>query len=61
MKRIYRLQRGKMICGVCAGIGEYFQIDPNIIRLLFVLFALCGGSGLLFYIAAAVILPEYGE
>ena len=47
-----------MICGVCGGIGEYFNIDPTIIRLIFVLFVFGVGSGLLAYIVAAIIMPE---
>ena len=47
-----------MICGVCGGIAEYFNIDPTIIRLVWVLFALTGGSGLLIYFIAAIIIPD---
>ena len=48
-----------MICGVCGGIGEYFHIDPTIIRLIWVILTFGGfGSGLLAYIIAAVIIPE---
>ena len=46
-----------MICGVCGGIGEYFNIDPNLVRIGFVLLG-CGGVGIIAYIVAAVILPE---
>ena len=46
-----------MLCGVCGGIGEYFNIDPTLIRLLFVLFG-CTGSGILVYIIAAIIIPD---
>ena len=47
-----------MISGVCGGIAEYFGWDPSIVRLVFAIFALTAGSGILAYIAAAVILPE---
>ena len=47
-----------MIAGVCAGIGEYFEIDPTLIRLLWVLFSFTGGAGVLAYIIAYVIIPE---
>lgn len=56
-KRLYRLEEGKMICGVCAGIAEYFNIDPTIVRLACVLLG-CSGAGIIFYIAAAIIMPE---
>ena len=58
MKRLYKSKRERMISGVCGGIAEYFGWDPSIVRLVFAIFALTGGSGILAYIAAAVILPE---
>ena len=48
----------KMICGVCAGIGEYLGIDATVVRLLWVLFSVMGGAGLIAYIIAAIIIPE---
>ena len=48
----------RMICGVCAGIGEYLGIDPTVVRLLWVIFSVMGGAGLLAYIVAAIIVPE---
>lgn len=56
-KKLYRSEKQKMICGVCGGIAEYFNIDPTIIRLVWVLFGLTG-SGLLVYLAAAIIIPD---
>ena len=47
-----------MLCGVCAGIGEYFSIDPTLVRLAWVIFCLLGGSGIIAYIVAAIIIPE---
>jgi len=55
-KRLYRLEEGKMICGVCAGVAKYFKLDPTIIRLVWALFC-CTGSGILAYIIAALIMP----
>ena len=55
-KKLYRLEEGKMLCGVCAGIAEYFNIDPTIVRLIWALFV-CTGSGLLAYVIAAFIIP----
>lgn len=56
MKRLYKSRTDKMICGVCGGIAEYFNVDPTLIRLLLVLLG-CTGSGILAYIVAAVIIP----
>lgn len=56
-KRLYRSRRDRMICGVCAGIAEYFNIDPTLIRLGLVLLA-CTGSGILAYFIAAIIIPD---
>jgi phage shock protein PspC (stress-responsive transcriptional regulator) len=47
-----------MIAGVCGGLGEYFDMDPTIVRLILVTAALVGGSGLLAYILAWIIIPE---
>ena len=47
-----------MICGVCGGIGEYFRIDPTIIRLIWAVLAFCFGSGVVAYIIAALIIPD---
>lgn len=56
-KRLYRSRENKMLCGVCGGIGEYFNVDATLIRLLFVLFG-CTGSGIVAYIIAAIIIPD---
>lgn len=56
-KKLYRSQTERKICGVCGGIGEYFNIDPTLIRLAWVLVA-CMGPGILAYIIAAVVIPD---
>ena len=56
-KRLYRNVDNKMIAGVCSGIAEYFNIDPTVIRLAWAIFCCLGGSGVLAYIIAAVIMP----
>ena len=58
MKRIYRSRQNKVIAGVCGGIGEYFNIDPVLIRVLFVLLVLLQGFGILAYIIAWIIIPK---
>ena len=57
-KKLYKSNQNKMIDGVCGGIAEYFGIDPTVVRLIWALFSLMGGSGILAYIIAAIILPE---
>ncbi|MFV2016490.1 MAG: PspC domain-containing protein, partial [Candidatus Heimdallarchaeota archaeon] len=56
--KLYRSRRNRTIAGVCGGIGEYFDIDPTLIRLLWILFILAGGSGILAYLIAIVLIPE---
>lgn len=55
--RLYRAEKNAVIGGVAQGLGEYFNIDPTIIRLLFVLFAIIHGSGVLLYIVLWIVLP----
>ena len=57
-KRLYKIEHGKMIAGVCGGLGEYFNIDPTLVRLAWVLFCAFGGSGVLAYIVAAIVIPS---
>ena len=56
-KRLYRSRNERMLFGVCGGIGEYFDIDATVIRILFVLFALVIGGGILLYIILLIIMP----
>lgn len=60
-KRLYKIEEGKKLCGVCGGIAEYFDVDPTLIRLLWVILVLCAGTGILAYIVAAIIMPNKGE
>lgn len=61
-KKLYRTEHGAaMICGVCGGIAEYFNIDPSIVRLLWVALVIFGGTGILLYIIAAIILPRKSQ
>lgn len=57
-RKLYKSNQNKMIAGVCGGLGEFFDVDPTLIRLLWVIFVLAAGSGLLVYIASAIIIPE---
>ena len=59
-KRLVRNVQNKKIAGVCAGLADYFDIDPTLVRALWILFTLLGGSGVLAYIILWVIMPEAG-
>jgi phage shock protein C len=59
MKELKRSRTNRMVAGVCGGIGEYFEIDPNVIRLIWVvLTVLTSGAGILIYLLAWLIIPE---
>ena len=57
-KKLYESSTDKKLAGVCGGIAEYFNIDSTLVRLGWVVFSLLGGSGLLAYIIAAIIMPD---
>ena len=56
-KRLYRVEEGKMVAGVCGGVAEYFNIDPTVVRLGWALVSAFAGAGIIAYIAAAIIMP----
>lgn len=58
MKRLYRSREERMIAGVCGGLGEYLEIDPTIVRLLWVVAAFVAGGGILAYLIAWVVVPR---
>ncbi len=58
MRRLYRSGNDKILGGVCGGLGEYFGIDPTLIRLAWLIFSLVYGSGVLAYIIAWIIIPR---
>jgi phage shock protein PspC (stress-responsive transcriptional regulator) len=58
IKRLYKSSDDKMIGGVCAGIAEYFNVDPTLIRLVWLLLGLAGGTGFVAYLVAWIIIPE---
>ncbi len=57
-KKLYKSNTDKKLDGVCGGIAEYFDVDSTVIRLGWVIFSVCGGSGILAYIIAMLIMPE---
>ena len=57
-KKLYRSTDNKMLCGVCGGVAEYFQLDPSLVRLAWIVISCFAGAGLVAYIAAAIVIPE---
>ena len=57
-KKLYKSDVNKKLDGVCGGIGEYFNIDPTVVRLGWVLLTVLGGSGIIAYIIAMIIMPS---
>lgn len=57
-KKLYRSRENRMVAGVCGGLAEYFNVDPTIVRLIFVAISLLGGPGLILYIIMAIVVPE---
>ena len=60
-KKLYRPREGRVLVGVCTGIADYFNVDPVLIRLGWIIFCCLGGSGILAYLVAAVLIPEEPE
>ena len=56
-KRIYRSRNDKVIAGICGGLGNYLNIDPVIIRVIFIILLLTVGSGILIYLIAWILIP----
>lgn len=57
-KKLYRSTDNRIIAGVCGGMGEYFNIDPTLIRIIFILLVLTDGLGVLLYLVLALIIPK---
>lgn len=57
-KKLYRSANNKMIAGVAAGLGEYLNIDPTLVRLGFIVLALMGGPGLVAYLIMWLVVPQ---
>ena len=58
-KKLTRSRDNRMLCGICGGLGEYLNVDPTIVRVIWVIFALAGlGTGAIAYLIAALIIPE---
>ncbi|UUX92703.1 PspC domain-containing protein [Methanoplanus endosymbiosus] len=61
MNKIYRTKDDRILAGVCSGIGRGLDIDPNIVRIVFVVMTLAYGAGIIAYIAGWVLLPDEEE
>lgn len=58
MSKSLRRSSNSMIAGVCAGVANYFDIDPTVVRILWVFFTLCGGAGIILYIIMLILMPK---
>jgi phage shock protein PspC (stress-responsive transcriptional regulator) len=57
-KKLYRSTTNKKLFGVCGGLAEYFDVDPTVVRIIYLLLLLGAGFGLLAYLICALIMPE---
>lgn len=60
-KRLYRSRVDRQLAGVCGGIADYFNMDPTLVRILWVILTIAGGPGLVLYIILAIVVPEEPE
>lgn len=58
IRKLYRSQTNRMLGGVCGGLAEYFNLDPTLVRVLFVALTVLGGAGPLIYLAMWIIVPN---
>ena len=57
-KKLYRSKTDRKVAGVCGGIAEYFDIDPTVVRILWIIMSWVAGSGIIAYILACIFMPE---
>jgi phage shock protein C len=60
-KRLMRLEEGRMIAGVCAGLAQHFGVDPTLVRIIFVILALFGLGGVVLYLILWLIMPRASD
>lgn len=60
-KKMYRIEQGKILTGVCGGVAEFFNIDPNLARIIAVLSTFAGGAGFWVYLVCTFILPRKSD
>jgi phage shock protein C len=61
MRKLYRSRKNKILFGVCGGLANYLGVDPTLIRILFVAFAILKGYGIIIYLLLAILMPEEPE
>ena len=62
MKKLYCSRNNRMVCGVCGGIGEFINLDPTIVRLIYILLMFCSfGTLVLAYFIMAIVMPTAPE
>lgn len=57
-RKLYRSRTNRQVAGVCGGLGQYFNVDVTLIRVLFIVLAVFGGAGILIYVAMWIIVPR---
>jgi phage shock protein C len=57
-RKLYRSSTDRKLAGVCGGLAEYFNLDPTLIRVLFIVLAVLGGSGIIIYLAMWILVPN---
>jgi phage shock protein C len=57
-RKLYRSKTNRQVAGVCGGLAQHFNVDPTLIRVLFIVLAVLGGSGILLYLALWIIVPS---
>jgi phage shock protein C len=57
-RKLYRSRNQRMLAGVCGGLAEYFNVDATLIRVLFLVLAVFGGTGLVIYVVMWLIVPD---
>jgi phage shock protein C len=57
-EKLYRSRTNRQVAGVCGGLAERFNVDPTLMRVLFIVLAIFGGAGIVLYIAMWIIVPE---
>ncbi len=60
-KKLYKVEEGKMLAGVCGGFAKYFNVDPTLVRIGWIVFSACFGSGLVAYVLAAIVMPSESD
>lgn len=60
-RKLYRSRNQRMVAGVCGGLAEYLNVDATLIRVIFLVLAVFGGSGLVIYLAMWILVPDAGK